>query len=74
MKLDGNKIRSGRDRLGYTLRMVGEKSGVSTNTVLRAEHGGEIVHSTARKIAAGLRLEVADLMSEPTRENGSGQE
>ena len=70
MRLDGNRVRRARDRLGYTLKMVGTESGVAKNTAMRAEHGREIRHDSARKIAAGLRLEVADLMPNGTP-NGS---
>lgn len=62
MKLDGSRVQRARDRLGYTLEMVGEKSGVAKGTVLRAEHGEEIRPVSARRIAAGLGVEVADLV------------
>ncbi len=64
MKLDGSKVFRARNRLGYTMEMVGRESGVVKSTVIRAEHGEEIRHSSARKIAAGLGLEVADLVPE----------
>ncbi|MDP8951331.1 MAG: hypothetical protein M3N18_03660 [Actinomycetota bacterium] len=44
--------------------MVGEKAGTSKNSVLRAEHEGEIRPLTARKIAEALGVEVADLLLE----------
>ena len=65
LKLDRRKLQYARDRLGYTLDMVGEKSGVSKNTARRAEHEQEIRPSTARKIAAGLGVEVSDLIRDP---------
>lgn len=66
MKLDGKRMRYARYRLGCSLDMVGERSGISKNTARRAERGEEVRPSTARKIAAGLRLEVADLVPNGT--------
>ncbi len=65
LKLDRRKVQYARDRLGYTLDMVGEKSGMSKNTVRRAEHEQEIRPSTARKLAAALEVEISDLIKEP---------
>jgi transcriptional regulator with XRE-family HTH domain len=62
MKLKRERVRYARDRLGWSLRMVGEKAGTNAATVLRAEHGHEIRPSTARKIACALGVEVADLV------------
>lgn len=65
MKLDRNKLLQARERLGYGIEVVGEKSGTAKNSVLRAEHEGDIRPSTARKIAQALGVEVADLIKEP---------
>lgn len=65
LKLDRRKLQYARDRLGYSLDMVGEKSRTSKNTVRRAEHEQEIRPGTARKIAAGLGVEVSDLIRDP---------
>jgi transcriptional regulator with XRE-family HTH domain len=45
--------------------MVGERSGISKNTARRAERGEEVRPSTARKIAAGLGVEVSDPIKGP---------
>lgn len=65
MKLDGKRMRYARYRLGCSLDMVGERSGISKNTARRAERGEEVRPSTARKIAAGLGVEVSDLIKGP---------
>jgi len=65
LKLDGKKMRHARYRLGCSLDMFGERSGISKNTARRAERGEEVRPSTARKIAAGLGVEVSDLIKEP---------
>jgi transcriptional regulator with XRE-family HTH domain len=58
------KLQRARERLGWSIEMVGEKAGTSKNSVLRAEHEGEIRPLTARKIAEALGVEVADLLLE----------
>jgi transcriptional regulator with XRE-family HTH domain len=65
LKLDEDRVRQTRERLGLTLSMVAQKAGTSKNTVLSAEHGGDIRPTTARKIAEALNVEIADLMGEP---------
>ena len=64
LRLDGAKVRRARERLGYSLAAAAKQAGVSEGTVLRADHGEEIRPSTARKIAAGLEVQVADLIRE----------
>ena len=66
MKLNGNRIKRSREKLGFTLDMVGEQAGLSPQSVFRAEHGGEIQPSTARKLAGALGVTIADLMEEET--------
>ena len=68
MRLNREKLRYARERLGSSLEIVGKEAGVSRNTAMRAEHGGEIRPVTARRIAAALGVEVADLIKEPTAE------
>ncbi len=58
------KLQRARERLGWSIEMVGEKAGTSKNSVLRAEHEGEIRPLTARKIAEALGVEVVDLLLE----------
>jgi transcriptional regulator with XRE-family HTH domain len=48
--------------LGYGIETTAQVAGVSKNSVLRAEHGEDIRPVTARKIAGGLNVEVADLL------------
>jgi transcriptional regulator with XRE-family HTH domain len=67
LRLDGAKVRRARERLGYSLAAVAQEAGVSEGAVLRADHGREIRLLTARKIAQGLGVEVADLMREEDR-------
>ncbi len=64
MKLDGAKVRRARERQGLTVRALAEKAGVAKGTTLRAEHGANVFPTTARKLAQGLGVEVADLMGE----------
>lgn len=61
MKLDPAKVRQARERLGLSLDDVAKAADVSQNSAIRAEHGEEIRPVTARRIARGLGLEVADL-------------
>ncbi|MDP9476535.1 MAG: helix-turn-helix domain-containing protein [Actinomycetota bacterium] len=64
MKLDEERVRGARERLGLTLTMVAQRAGTSKNTVLSAEHGGDIRPTTARKIAEALEVEITDLIGE----------
>jgi transcriptional regulator with XRE-family HTH domain len=62
LRLDRDRLLRAREVLGYGLEKTAEEAGVSKNSVLRAEHGSEIRPVTARKIAAALGVEVADLL------------
>jgi len=62
LRLDRDRLLRAREVLGYGLEKTAEEAGVSKNSVLRAEHGAEIRPVTARKIAAALGVEVADLL------------
>jgi transcriptional regulator with XRE-family HTH domain len=66
LRLDGNKVRRARERLGYSMETAAEIGGVSKNSVLRAEHGEDIRPLTARKIADALAVRVPDLVDEAT--------
>jgi len=44
--------------------MLAGKAGTSKNTILSAEHGGDIRPTTARKIAEALDVEIDDLLGE----------
>ena len=64
MKLDEYRVRGRRERLGLTLAMLAQKAGTSKNTILSAEHGGDIRPTTARKIAEALDVEIDALLGE----------
>jgi DNA-binding XRE family transcriptional regulator len=66
LKLDEDRVRGTRERLGLTLAMVAQRAGTSKNTVLSAEHGADIRPTTARKIADALHVEIEDLLGEQT--------
>jgi DNA-binding XRE family transcriptional regulator len=61
LKLDPRKVLRARELLGYGTALAAKEAGVSEMSYLRAEHGEKIHPSTARKVAAGLCLRVADL-------------
>jgi transcriptional regulator with XRE-family HTH domain len=62
VKLDGDKVQWARERLGYSMETTAEVAGVAKNSVLRAEHGGDIRPVTARKLAGALGLRVEELL------------
>jgi transcriptional regulator with XRE-family HTH domain len=62
MKLKREKLKRARDRLGWSMKEVAASAGVDETTVLNAEHGKGIRPITARKLAAGLGVEVVDLL------------
>jgi transcriptional regulator with XRE-family HTH domain len=61
LKLDPAAVIEARERLGLTIEMAADRADVSKNSIGRAEHGLDIRPVTARRIARGLGLEVADL-------------
>lgn len=63
MRLDERRTRRARERLGYSAADTAQVAGIATNSVLRAEHGEDIRPVTARKLASGLGVRVADLIS-----------
>jgi DNA-binding XRE family transcriptional regulator len=65
VKLDAKKVVEARERLGLGQEELAARAEISPNTVLRVEHGFEIRPVTARRIARGLGLEVADLYQKP---------
>jgi transcriptional regulator with XRE-family HTH domain len=71
LKLDRDNLIRARERLGYSVETVAEQAGIAKNSVLRAEHGEHIRPLTARKIAAALRVEVADLYADPDYPKGA---
>ena len=64
LKFERDRVLRARERLGYGIEKVAEEAGTSKNSVLRAEHEGDIRPLTARKIASALGLQVADLIKE----------
>jgi transcriptional regulator with XRE-family HTH domain len=71
LKLDRDNFIRARERLGYSIETVAEKAGIAKNSVLRAEHGEDIRPLTARKIAAALGVEVAELYADPGYPKGA---
>jgi transcriptional regulator with XRE-family HTH domain len=61
LKLDAPKVVEERERRGLSQDELANRAEISANTVLRVERGLEIRPITARRIARGLGLEVADL-------------
>lgn len=62
-KLLGKLLKSARDKLGYSAREVGDRSGMADSNVLRLEQGA-IANprpETLRSLADVLQLELADL-------------
>ena len=55
-------MRDARLRHGYSLDTLSSVAGIAKNSALRAEHGGEITPSTARKLATALGLTPGDLL------------
>ncbi len=47
------------------MRDVAAESGLTENTIVRAEHDRDIRPTSARKLAAALGVTVADLVQEP---------
>jgi transcriptional regulator with XRE-family HTH domain len=64
MRLDHEKVRWHRDRLGWTLDELAEKAKVAKGTVLRAEHGEDIRPGSGRRIAQAFSVEIPDLIPE----------
>jgi transcriptional regulator with XRE-family HTH domain len=64
LRFNRKKLLRARELLGYGIEKVAEEAGVSKNSVLRAEHEGDIRPLTARRIAAALGVSVADLIGE----------
>jgi len=67
MRLDHERVRWHRDRLGWTLEALAEKAEVAKGTVLRAEHGEDVRPSSGRRIARALGVEISDLIPDKPR-------
>jgi len=62
--LDGDKVTRARELQGYGIIQAAEALGVSKNSIISSEHGRNINPGTARKIAKGYGLTIADLVVE----------
>src|SRR5215210_9056474 len=60
--LDSTKVRRARERIGASIETAAERAGVAKGSFLRAEHGEDIRPVTARRVAEGLGVRVADLV------------
>ena len=61
MRLDGSKVLREREIRALNVPDAAKMLGISGNALLNAEHSDDIRPATARKIAAGYSLTVADL-------------
>jgi transcriptional regulator with XRE-family HTH domain len=71
MKLDQNRVRAARERLGLSRADLAERAEISPNSAVRAEKAQEIRPLTARRIARALGVEVADLYPKGPAPNSS---
>jgi transcriptional regulator with XRE-family HTH domain len=65
VKLDGERVRETRERLALSIEDACGQAHVSTHTWVKAERGGEIRPSSARRIAGALGVEPSQLMGDP---------
>ena len=61
----GQRIKRERKRRGWNMRDLRARSGVSINTISRAERGGDPVLSNAIALATALGLSLDILLTEP---------
>jgi transcriptional regulator with XRE-family HTH domain len=66
VKIDGEKVRTTRERAFLSQRELADKAGLNHNTVWRIERSGaaEVHPRTIRKIAEALSVEPASLVPE----------
>lgn len=64
MRLDGDKVRRGRELQGLTVEEFARRANLAKGTAVKAEHGGEILPGTARRIAEALGTGIPDLAEE----------
>jgi transcriptional regulator with XRE-family HTH domain len=65
MQIDGNKVRSERERRAWSQEHLAEVAGLSLRTVQRIENSGAASFETARALAAVLEMDVALLALRP---------
>jgi transcriptional regulator with XRE-family HTH domain len=64
VRIDGEKVRSARERRFFSQRELADKSGVNRNTVWRIETSGqtEVHPRTIRRIAEALSVDPTSLV------------
>jgi len=74
LRVDGEKVRHGRERLALSIDAASNVAGVAPQTWLRAEHGGELRPSSVRRIAEALGAAPENLLgkapAQPSHEAG----
>lgn len=72
VKVDGEKLREAREDALLSQRELGEKAGVSPDTILRMEAGkGEVYGRTIRRIVKVLNIDYRKLLEEIDPEKDS---
>ncbi len=64
VEVDAKKLRALRRRQVLTLRELGEKAGVSKDTISRIEREGTAYPATIRKLAQALGVDPSQLVPE----------
>jgi transcriptional regulator with XRE-family HTH domain len=67
MQIDGNRIRSERERRAWSQEHLAEAAGLSLRTVQRIERSEPASFETARALASVLEIDVATLTGQKTR-------
>jgi transcriptional regulator with XRE-family HTH domain len=70
VRLDGKKVLREREVRALNAHEGAKLIGISANALLNAEHGDNIHHGTARKIAKAYGLAIADLYPGPGADPG----
>jgi len=64
VEVDARKLRRLRRKRVLTLRELGEKAGVSKDTISRIEREGTAYPATIRKLAKALDIDASELVPE----------
>ena len=64
VEVDAKKLRALRKKRVLTLRELGEKAGISKDTISRIEREGTAYPATIRKLAEALDVEPPELVPE----------
>jgi len=70
VQIDGNKIRTEREKRAWSQEHLAEVAGLSLRTVQRIESSGAASYETARALAAVYQIDVASLAAPPPRTAG----